>query len=64
MRTCEGLPATTPHLANGTSYGDLKTAVDHINDRYVVKDKKTGKRVSGVYVMGTSMGGIVIGRYL
>ena len=64
MRACEGLPATTPHLANGTSKGDLKTAVDHINDNYVVRDKKSGARMTSVYMIGTSMGGMALGRYL
>lgn len=64
MRACEGIPVTTPHIANGASSADLKTALDHINAKYVLREEKSGKRLTSVYVIGTSQGGINVGRYL
>lgn len=63
-RACEGLPITTPHLTNGTSWVDLKTAVDHINREYVERDAKSGQRKTPLFLQGTSLGGILVARYL
>lgn len=63
FRGGEGLPLTTSKLSHAGCWTDIREILQYVDKKYV-RDSKTGRRRTRVYVYGCSLGAQILGLYL
>lgn len=57
------IPITSFKVTCAASNDDVREIIDYIHFKYAI-DKNSKKKVSRLYAYGSSLGGILLGRYL